>query len=111
MPPQRPTLPIRPESSQMNTALSLLSCPSCLLPSRQVDDKKKEGNKKKKISVRGPWVGKRKEKKIPHKRVETDQEQSRVKCERVQREQIYILINKSTICMVLEQVTVQGGRR
>lgn len=93
----------------------ILPCLSSLVPlaccpAGKSMTRKKRGTKKK-ISVRGPWVGKRKEKKIPHKRVETDQEQSRVKCERVQREQIYILINKSTICMVLEQVTVQGGRR
>lgn len=90
----------------MNTALFLLSCPSDLLLRWWVHGKKKKQKKNCQGTLRG---GKRKEKKSHQN--EWKWTKSEEKCERVQREQIYILIKKSTICMVLEQVTVQGGRK
>lgn len=90
---QRPTLPIRHKNSQKNTALSLY-WPSCRQRALrwQVDDNKT-------TALQGS----------PGKRGEGEENgpSKRSNSGSVQREQIYILINKTTICMTLEEVSAQ----
>lgn len=94
---QRPTLPIRHKNSQKNTALSLY-CPSCRQRALhwQVDDKT--------TTARQGSPGRRGER-------EENGPSKWSKGGSVQREQIYILINKTTICMTLEEVSAQRGSR
>lgn len=86
---RRPTLPIRHKKSQKNTALSLY-CPSA----SQVD--KTTMARQGSPGRRGEW-----EENGPSKWSNGGS---------VQREQIYILINK-TICMTLEEDSAQRGSR
>lgn len=94
---QRPTLPIRHKKPQTNTALSLY-CPFCRQRALrwQVDDKTTTARQ------RSPGRRGEREENGPSKWSSGGS---------VQREQIYILINKTTICMTLEEVSAQRGSR